>query len=120
MLEKFPAEAATFNIDCSDLLPSGVTITGTPTMSFLPALSGGDALTFGSPTVNSQAVTFTEPDGTTRTAPIGTVIQVRISGGTSASNQTQRSYSVLAQFTASNGDTLVAKALLAVLSTAPA
>lgn len=115
MLEKFPAESALFDLDCTELLDDGETITGTPTMSFLPALGGGDALTFGTPAVNAAPVTYN--DG--RVAAIGKVVQVRISGGTSEATQRQRYYSVAATFTTTAGNTLVAKALLAVLTMNP-
>ena len=71
MLEKFPGESALFDIDCSQLLGASETILGTPTLAFLPALVGGDALTFGTPAINTEAVTYTEADGTTRTVPAG-------------------------------------------------
>lgn len=119
MLEKFPGENAAFNIDCSDMLSSGVTIVGTPAMSFFPALTAGDALTIGAASVNTQPVTYTTEGGVSRTAPAGTVIQVKISGGSVPAKQSQRIYSVIASFNASNGDALVAKALLAVLTTEP-
>lgn len=115
MLEKFPGESAVFDIDCSYLLATAETITGTPTMAQLPVLTGGDALTFGAPVVNTEAVTYA--DG--RVAAIGKVVQVRISGGTSASDQTNRTYAVTATFSTSAGNTLVAKALLDVLNVGP-
>ena len=115
MLEKFPGESAMFDIDCSQLLGTGVTITGTPTMSFLPALTGGDGLTFGTPTVNTQAVTYS--DG--RTVAAGKVVQVRISGGTAANSKDSRVYAVAATIATSDGNTLQAKALLNVLPLYP-
>jgi hypothetical protein len=115
MLEKFPGESAVFDIDCSQLLATSETITGTPTMSQLPALTGGDVLTFGSPLVNTQAVTYS--DG--RVAAIGKAIQVRISGGTAANTKDSRHYSVIATFSTSAGNTLVARALLSVLPADP-
>ena len=114
-MEKYPGESVPFDLDCSDMLAASVTITGTPALSFLPALTGGDGLTFGSATVNTQAVTYA--DG--RTAAAGKVIQVRIAGGSAPANQTKRAYSVIATFTDSNGDTQVARALLDVLNPAP-
>lgn len=113
-LEKYPGESAIFDIDCTDLLATAETITGTPAMSFLPALTAGDALTFGTPMVNNAPVVY--PD---RTAAIGKVIQVRISGGSSEATQRQRYYSVAATFTTTAGNTLVAKAMLAVLTMNP-
>lgn len=112
MLEKFPGESALFDFDCTYLLATAETITGTPTLAFLPALTGPDALTFGAAAVNAAPVTY--DDG--RVAAIGKVIQVRISGGTSATDQVKRQYAVAATFTTSAGNTLTAKALLDVLS----
>lgn len=111
-LEKYPGESTVFDLDCSEILAAGETITGTPAMSFLPALSGGDALVFGAPLVNAAAVTY--PDG--RVVAVGKVIQVRISGGTAATDQVKRKYAVAATFSTSSGNTLTAKALLDVLS----
>lgn len=113
-LEKYPSESTIFDLDCTELLGDAETVTGTPTLAFLPTLTGGDALTFGAPVVNSDPVVY--PD---RTAAIGKVIQVRISGGTSETGQRQRYYSVAATFSTSAGNTLVAKALLAVLTMNP-
>ena len=115
MLEKLPGESTIFDIDCSALLADAETITGTPAMTFLPALTGPDALTFGTALVNGAAVTY--PDG--QVAAIGKVVQVRISGGTCEATQRQRYYSVIATFSTSAGNTLVAKPLLAVLTTNP-
>lgn len=115
MLEKYPGESALFDIDCSQMLETGETITGTPAMSFLPALTGGDALTFGVPNVNTSAITYS--DG--RVAPAGTVVQVRISGGTAANTVDPRKYSVAATFSTSASNTLVGRAILAVLPMEP-
>lgn len=114
MLEKYPGESALFDIDCSELLAAGETITGTPTMAHYP--TGGDNdLTFGAPEVNQVPITYA--DG--RTAPAGTVVQVRISGGSLANNVDDRRYSVTATFTTSNSNTLQAKALLTVKQVYP-
>jgi len=114
MLEKYPGESALFDIDCSELLAAGETITGTPTVAGLPNVSP-DALTFGSPVVNVTAVTY--PDG--RTVAAGKVVQVRISGGTALNTKDPRRYAVTATFTTSLNNTLVAKALLNVLPVGP-
>lgn len=116
MLEKYAGESALFDIDCSNLLASGETITGTPTMSYLPTgLNGADQLTFGTPVVNTQAVTYS--DG--RVAAIGKAIQVRISGGTAKNAKDARAYSIKATFSTSAGNTLVAAASLNVLAEGP-
>lgn len=115
MLEKYAAESAIFTIDCSQLLAAAETITGTPTMAFLPALTGPDALTIAAPVVNTQAVTM--PDG--RTVAAGKAIQVRISGGTPSTDTQARTYAVTATFNTSTSQTLVAKSLLQVLPISP-
>jgi len=116
MLEKFPGESALFDIDCTDLLAAGETITGAPVMSQLPAgLTGSDALTFGAAQVNTQAVTY--PDG--RVAAIGKALQVRISGGTAKNAVDSRHYSVIATLTTTAGNTLVARAILSVMPPDP-
>lgn len=112
-LEKFPAEAVLFDLRCKRYLADSETISGTPAMSFLPALTGGDAITFGVPVVNTSAITY--DDGTD---PAGTVIQVRISGGSIPADADRRSYAVLATFTTNQGNTLIARGLLDVVSTA--
>lgn len=112
-LQKFAAESILFDLDCTDNLGAAETITGTPGMSYLPAgLSGGDALTFGTATVNGVATSY--PDG--KTGKVGGVIQVRISGGTPETSTSARSYTVLATYTTSLGNTLVARGKLSVLS----
>lgn len=71
--EKRTSESATFDIICGGLLATGETI-----LSVISVADDGGILTFGAPAINTSAVTY--PDG--YVAPIGTVIQVRISGGT--------------------------------------
>jgi hypothetical protein len=79
-LEKRTSESVLFDIDCSILLAPTETIgaiasiTGTPSMA--------SPLVFGAGVVNIAPVTYTDAFGSTRTAAIGKVIQVRISGGT--------------------------------------
>lgn len=107
-LEKYPAESALFDLNCSDSLGVGETITGTPAMSFLPGLTGGDAITFGTPVINGAEATY--PDGTT--AAIGKAIQVRIIGGTVPDGDERRAYTVLATFTTNQGNTLIARGRL--------
>jgi hypothetical protein len=118
-LEKYPGTSDVYDLDCSVMLPSSVTITGTPTMSFLPVLTGGDALTFGVAIVNTVPIDYTESDGSTRTVAAGKVIQVNISGGSVPDKQTRRDYAVAATFTGSNGKTYVAKANMQVLTMFP-
>lgn len=111
-LEKFAGESILFDLDCTDNLAPDETIQGTPTMAFYPTLTGGDALTFGTPVINTTAIHYA--DG--KVGKVGGVIQVRISGGTSANSTTARLYSVLSTFTTSAGNTLVARMKLSVLS----
>lgn len=112
MLEKYPGESALFDFDCSALLDAGETITGLPVMSVSPALTGGDALVFGEPLVNTSQITYA--DG--RVVPAGKVVQVRISGGTAKNATDRRMYAVQCTVSTSDGDTLVANAALAVLA----
>lgn len=112
-LKKRSGEAVLFDLDCTLMLAPDETILGTPVMSYLPTgMTGTAALTFGSPLVNSSAVTY--PDGLTAT--LGKVIQVRTSGGQPVTLTSPRVYTVLATFSTSRGDTRVARGLLQVLS----
>jgi hypothetical protein len=111
-LEKFAAESILFDLDCTDNLAPEETIVGTPAMTFYPALTGVDALTFGTPVINEVALRYA--DG--KVGKVGGVIQIRISGGTSSNASTQRIYSVLSTFSTSTGNTLVARMKLSILS----
>lgn len=115
MIEKYPDESVVFDLDCSEILPATELATGTPVMSFLPALTGGDALTFGAAVVSTADTTY--EDG--RVVPAGQLIQVRISGGTSSATQSRRTYAVSAKFNTTAGNVMVARALLDVLNPAP-
>lgn len=115
MLEKLPGESALFDIDCSELLATGETITGTPSVAGLPVLTGDATLVFGTPVVNTSPVTY--PDG--RVVAVGKVVQVRISKGTAANTKDRRRYSVTATFGTNEGNTLQAKALLDVIPLEP-
>lgn len=111
-LQKFAAESILFDLDCTDNLATGETVTGTPALSYLPAgLTGSDALTFATATVNGVATSY--PDG--KTGKVGGVIQVRISAGTPETATSARSYTVLATYTTSLANTLVARGKLSVL-----
>lgn len=111
-LEKFAGESILFDLNCTDNLAPDETIVGTPSMSFFPAMTGPDALTFGTPVVNSAVIRYL--DG--KVGKVGGVIQVRISGGTALNATTARIYSVLATFSTSTGNTLVARMKLSILS----
>ncbi len=111
-LEKFAAESILFDLDCTDNLAADETIIGSPVMTYFPVLTGADALTFGAPFINTALIRY--PDG--KLGKVGGVVQVRISGGTPSNTTTPRLYSVLATFTTSTGNTLVARMKLSILS----
>lgn len=112
ILKKLSGEAVLFDMDCSLYLSSDETITGTPTMSYLPTgLSGTAILNFASASVNTVAISY--PDGIT--AAIGKAIQVRISGGAPTTQISPRTYTVMATFTTTRGDTRIARGLLQVV-----
>lgn len=73
VLTKQPGEDILYGVSFANLLASGETLTGTPTVTADKA-----GLTIGTPAVN--AATFTDLDG--NTVAIGAGVQVRISGGT--------------------------------------
>ena len=112
ILEKFSDESILFDLDCTDNLATGETITGTPVMSFAPVLTGGDALTLGAALVKSVPIYY--EDG--QIGKVGGVIQVRVSGGAPTNTTTARLYSVLGTFTTSTGNTLVARMKLSLLT----
>lgn len=84
-LEKRSSESVIFDVDCSQLLASGETISSVSSVSATPS-----GLSFGLPVVNTAPVTYTDAFGSTRTAAIGKVVQVQISAGSIPANaQTQ-------------------------------
>lgn len=111
-LTKFSTESDTFYLDCTDVLFGTDTITGTPTLSYLPSgLSGADELTFSAISVNTEEVTF--PNG--RIGKIGGVVVVRIAGGTASSATLERTYTVIATFTTVAGNTKTVRGRLLLL-----
>lgn len=70
VLIQYPGESDIYDIDCSDDLPDGATITAVVGIS-----ADTTGLTFGTPIINPLPVIY--PDK--RSAPAGTVMQVRIS-----------------------------------------
>ena len=112
MLEKLPDENTTFVIDCTNLLSESETISSLPEMSSYPSQG---AITFGTPVVNSQALTL--PDGSV--VAVGKGIQVKIGGGTAQGPNSGRTYSVLAKFNTNQSNTMVAKAMLLILPIGP-
>lgn len=89
-LQKRSSETVRFDVDCSRLLGATETISSVTSMAYEPATV--PALTFGASSVNSVAQTYTDEFGSTRTAPIGQVIQVPISGGFIAAGAQVRDY----------------------------
>lgn len=111
-LTKFATESDQFYMDCTKVLAEDDAITGTVSMSYLPAdLTGGDALSFSAASINTVALTF--PDG--RAARVGSVIMVRIAGGTAVDASKERTYTVVATFTTANGNTKAVRGRLLLL-----
>lgn len=106
VLEKRTSEEALYDIDCSRLLQAGVTITDVHAITATPDTSP-DALTFGTPTVNASAIEYED-----HTAPIGTVIQVLIGGGSIAAGRESRDYIVRATFETASDPVLEATVVL--------
>ena len=73
-LEKRSAESVTYDLDFSQLLAAGETIASVTALIAEPVTP--TPLTFGAGVVNTLAVTYAD-----HVAAIGTVVQVRISGG---------------------------------------
>lgn len=115
-LEKYPGSSDLYDIDCSGLLAVAETLTAVTDVFALPALSGADALTFGTRTINTAQVTF--PDG--KVAEIGKVIQLRVLGGTAEADQPKRNYSIILTCTTSASNTVIAKAGMQVKTLSPA
>lgn len=72
-ITKHPSESVLYAIDFTELLASGETLSGTPTVAGSPS-----GLTIGTPAVNTGTVVDDEGN----TIAIGKAVQVRISGGT--------------------------------------
>lgn len=90
-LEKRSSEQVRYDIDCSLLLASGETISSVSALSAEPVTAA--PIAFGTPVVNSASVTYVDAStGNSRIAPIGTVVQVQISGGSIAAGQQWRDY----------------------------
>jgi hypothetical protein len=116
VLEKRSSESAVYDIDCSDLLATGESITGTVTMSVAPATT--PALAFGAATVNASPKTYTDREtGAVRTVPAGQVISVSISGGKIPAGLTVQRYTVRAVFATNVNAAVEATVLLDVNDT---
>lgn len=96
-LEKRSSESVRYDLDCSVLLATGETISTVTSIAATPVTS--PALAFGASAINAAPITYTDVDtGITRVAPIGTVIQVTISGGKIAAGAQVQDYIVRAVF----------------------
>ena len=98
MLEKRAYDNRVFDILCSALLDSGETV-----VSATVSADQG-AMTFGAATINGSALTYS--DGTT--AATGTVVRVRISGGTIPATQGELLCTVRARVATSTGNQIEA------------
>lgn len=95
-LEKTSSESKRFDIDCSLPLDTGETITSVT--SIAADANAGSVLTFGSPVINAAPVTYIDQFGSSRTAPVGQVIQVNISGGSIPTGRLTLNYTIRAKF----------------------
>lgn len=115
-LEKYPGSSDLFDIDFSESLAPGDTITAALSVEYLPAsLLGPDSLILGSMSINGTPTIY--PDG--YVAPPNTVIQVRVGGGSAPLNQPQRSYTIIVTASTAYGNTIVGRAPLSVLTLQP-
>jgi hypothetical protein len=96
ILVKRSAESMLCDIDCSAILGTSETITGTPTITH--DANGGAALTFGPATVNGSTVTY--PDR--RQVPAGKVVQCLIGGGSIPAGSFSAEYVIRARFATTN------------------
>ena len=72
-LTKHPSESVFYAVDFTNILASGETLSGTPTVTVSPT-----GPTIGAPTVNTGVLTDDEGN----TVAIGKAVQVRVSAGT--------------------------------------
>ncbi len=105
ILEKRTSESIWYDIDCSNILDLGETIT---TISSIAADQAG--LTFSSGGINTTPITF--PDGIV--AAVGKVIAVQILGGVIPTPQTNQLDTIRAIFVTNEGNTREATVLLNV------
>jgi hypothetical protein len=108
VLEKRTSEEALYDIDCSRMLPDGVTIVQVLSITATPDTSP-DELAFGTPAVNVGAIEYDD-----HTAAIGTVIQVLISGGSVPAGRESRDYTVRCLFETTVDPVLEATVVLRV------
>ena len=105
ILEKRTTESILYDLDCTNILDSGETISTVTTIE-----SDQTGLTFGTPVVNTQPITFS--DGTV--AAIGKVISVRISEGVIPSGAVNQIYTIRAIFNTSESNIREATVLMNV------
>jgi hypothetical protein len=108
-LEKRTSESINYFIDCSGLLNTGETIA---TISSIA--DDSSALTYGTPTVNSTNIVFS--DG--KNGAIGTVILIQISGGTLVATISFLLLTIRAKFITSSGNIREATVLLKLTNAA--
>ena len=92
VLIQYPGESDIYDIDCSDDLPAGATIT-----SVIGITADTNGLTFGTPIINPSPATYADK----RTAPASTVIQVRISNA--ETKPVDKSFVIRANYNESSG-----------------
>lgn len=95
-LEKRTSEQVRYDIDCTLLLAPGEVVVGTPSVT--ADANAGTALAFGTPAANTAPAVYTDQFGSTRTAPIGQVIQVEIDGGSIPARRRTLDYIIRAKF----------------------
>jgi len=105
ILEKRTSEAIWYDIDCTNMLDIGETIT-----SIIGITADQSGLVFAAPAVNTFPVTF--PDGVTALA--GKVISVQISEGLVPVGSTNQIYTIRPLFDTNEGNTREATVLLNV------
>lgn len=112
VLDKAPGDNRQFAIFCAPLLLNGALIASVGSTPTQAPLSAG--LQFQVPTINTVPLTA-EIEGNVVTAPIGTAIQVWISGGIIPSIQPYLPIAISIPFMNTAGETLVAMATLRLI-----
>lgn len=97
VIEKRSSESRLYDLDCSLDLGSGESIQSVASVTAEPATT--PPIVFGSAAVNAVPISYTDPNsGIARIAPIGSVIQINISGGKIAAGKQVTDYIVRAKF----------------------
>ncbi|MDN8617858.1 hypothetical protein [Variovorax ginsengisoli] len=108
VLDKRTADSRVYDIDCTDLLATGETISSVTSVT-----ADQGTLTFGSPSINAAPIAYA--DG--RTAAIGKVIQVQISAGTIPTGQSNLQCTVRALFATNVSPAVEATVVLRLIDT---